>query len=105
MRHSIEPEIVEFPFGKLDGTITPNASFYIRNHSTVPSLRRSSYRLRVEGEVDHPLTLDFESIRRMPQISQTVVLECAGNNRGLLSGRRDGPKWALGGVGCALWTG
>ena len=103
--HSVEPKIVEFPFSELSGPLTPCERFYIRNHFLAPTLKTKSYVLRVVGDVNYPLRLTLNDLASMPQTSQAVVLECAGNNRGLLRKKYKGAQWTLGGVGCALWTG
>jgi DMSO/TMAO reductase YedYZ molybdopterin-dependent catalytic subunit len=44
---------------------------------TLPSRSDDAYRLRVDGEVDHPVTLDLADLReRLPQTSMTRDFQC-----------------------------
>lgn len=100
-----EPLNLEFPFASLDGFITPNERFYVRNHFAMPKLDTASWRLRVEGAVERPLELTYEDLSRMPARKVTALLECAGNSRVFLSPKVRGVAWQMGAVGNAEWTG
>jgi DMSO/TMAO reductase YedYZ molybdopterin-dependent catalytic subunit len=100
-----EPENFEFPFSSLDGFITPNELFYVRNHFPVPSVDLKTYSLRVDGAVDRPFDIGYEELKRLPSVSTTATLECAGNSRVFLIPQRPGAQWELGAVGNAVWTG
>ena len=64
----------------LQSHITPNDLFYVRNHwKGAPELDVATYRLAVDGEVEHPLSLSYQEIRQMPQRSFQVTFECCGN--------------------------
>ncbi len=103
------PDNLEYPFSTLDvtcpaGRITPNPSFYVRTHFPIPQLD-AAWRLRVEGAVDHPLTLSLDELKSLPAVTYTALLECAGNSRIYLSPTATGVQWEQGAVGCARWTG
>src|SRR5947208_8962689 len=50
-----EPENLEFPFSTLSSFITPGEQFFIRNHfPTVPQIKVSEWRLKIEGAVSSP---------------------------------------------------
>lgn len=100
-----QPDNLESVFNELDGQWTPNAAFYIRDHFPVPALDPETWRLRVEGSVDHPFEISLAELRSMPATTYGCVLECAGNSRVFLVPKRDGVQWELGAVGCAQWTG
>jgi DMSO/TMAO reductase YedYZ molybdopterin-dependent catalytic subunit len=102
---SDDPEVLEYPFNRLDGLITPNGRFYVRNHFAVPEIDSDSWRLKVEGAVDKPLELTLDDIKSMPTRTLTSTLECAGNNRIFLTPPVKGVKWELGGASTAAWTG
>ena len=52
----------------LQGDIVPNDLFYVRNHwKGAPSIDIGTYRLVVDGEVEHPLSLSFEDIKQLEQ--------------------------------------
>jgi DMSO/TMAO reductase YedYZ molybdopterin-dependent catalytic subunit len=55
--------------------------------------------------VEHPITLDLESLRAMPARTVRVTMECAGNGRAALSPRPISQPWLNGAVGTADWTG
>lgn len=89
----------------LGGVVMPNAHFYVRNHFHVPMLDVDTWRLRVGGLVDRPLSLSMRDIQNLPSHTLVVTLECAGNGRSLLEPRVDGEQWELGAVSTAEWTG
>jgi len=99
------PPNLEFPFATLNSFITPTPSFYVRSHFPVPTLNEKTFRLRVEGEVDRPLTLALPELRKLGERNATVLLECAGNGRVFLSPSAAGVQWEYGGVGTAEWIG
>ncbi len=87
--------------------LTPNAAFFIGSHFGPPSdlPTAQNYRLKVEGEVDKPLSLSLRDLRAMPQRSVVAVLECASNGSAFYRPRVPGPQWQWGAVGNARWTG
>jgi len=59
---------------------TPNELFFIRSHwKGAPELDIDTYRLVVDGEVKHPLSLSYQEIRQMPETRFQVTFECCGN--------------------------
>ncbi len=94
----------------IDGFITPNELFFVRNHSPTPTIDPEGYSLRVEGNgAQTELRLDLSTLESLPRHTITAYLECAGNWRGLypeLTGiRASGGQWTTGAVGCAEWSG
>ena len=85
--------------------ITPNSQFYLRNHFAIPALDETCWRLTVGGAVQHRLAYSLRDLRRMRSHTQTVTLECAGNNRAALDPKVPGEQWRLGAVSTAEWTG
>src|SRR5262245_59300135 len=61
-----EPENLEFPFPTLDRFISPTERFYVRNHFPLPKLDMPKWRLKVEGQVERPLELSQDDLRRLP---------------------------------------
>jgi DMSO/TMAO reductase YedYZ molybdopterin-dependent catalytic subunit len=87
---------------------TPNDAFYVRWHlETIPnSVDLKEWRLRVEGNVEKPLTLSFpELLKQLAPASIAAVNQCSGNSRSRLQPRVPGGQWGNGAMGCALWTG
>ena len=102
---SEEPLNLEMPFETVDRFITPIESFYIRTHFPIPRIAREQWRLKIEGEVEEPLTIGYADLCRLQAQTRAVTLECAGNNRSLLQNKVKGVQWGLGAVGTAEWTG
>ncbi len=102
---SEDPPNLETPFSSLSDFITPTKSFYVRTHFPVPRLDRATWRLKIEGEVNHPCELSYDELVAMPSKTFPVTLECAGNNRIFLEPKVKGVQWELGAVGTAEWTG
>ena len=86
----IEPQIIPTNAGlrtfasppqALQETVVPNDLFYVRNHWTdCPDIDVNSYRLKVDGEVERPLSLTFDNLRELPQKRFQVTFECCGNS-------------------------
>lgn len=100
-----DPLNLEMPFSSLRSFITPNRLFYVRNHFPEPEIDARHWRLSVEGAVEKPFEIGLDELLRMPDRTETVLLECAGNNRALLDPPVKGVQWRLGAVGAARWTG
>jgi sulfite oxidase len=97
---------LETPVNLLDSWITPVNLFFVRNHMSEPTeFDAGSYRLKVSGEVDHPLELTLAELRKMSPATVTNTLECAGNGRAFYQPHVPGVQWQRGAVGNARWTG
>ena len=94
----------------MQGVITPNRFFFVRNNSGSIEIDAESWRLTVEGDaVASPLELTYEDIRAMPSRTLVSYLECAGNHRAmfaLVNGQEaQGTQWERGAIGNGEWTG
>jgi DMSO/TMAO reductase YedYZ molybdopterin-dependent catalytic subunit len=78
---SADPLEVEFDLTSLQGQFTSIEDFYIRNHFAAPGIAEPAT-LKVEGEVDKPLTLTAMDLDKLPEKKMAAVLECAGNRVG-----------------------
>lgn len=94
----------------LDGLLTPNDLFFVRNHAPTPLIDPASYSLAVGGpgaQAEVELSLDY--LRSLPRHTLISYLECAGNWRGFfqqITGQTaSGSQWGTGAVGCAEWSG
>ena len=93
------------------GYTTPNALFFVRNHSKTARVDRAAWRLQISGSgVETPVELGYDELRKLG--AETTVrrsVECAGNGRVFFDeiGRQkaDGTQWRLGAIGVAEWTG
>jgi DMSO/TMAO reductase YedYZ molybdopterin-dependent catalytic subunit len=60
--------------------LTSTADFYRIDINTVPpQVDGNTWRLKLDGLVDHPLTLSLDDLRAMPANSQAITLECISN--------------------------
>lgn len=99
------PENSETPLESIRSWVTPNRLFFIRNHFETPTVDLSSWRLRVEGCVNHAAEWTWEQLMALPQRSVFATVECAGNGRSFLQEKVAGVQWGAGAIGHAEWTG
>ena len=76
------------PIQDLTGTITPTDLVFERHHAGVAMIDPRKYKLLVHGMTDRALVFTLDDLRRLPSVSRTHFIECAGNGR---NGYRD-PK-------------
>ena len=74
------------PIHALDGTITPQGCAFERHHSGAIDLKKSDYRLIINGLVDTPLVLTYEDLERFPRENHVYFCECAANTGMELAG-------------------
>jgi DMSO/TMAO reductase YedYZ molybdopterin-dependent catalytic subunit len=92
------PQVVprQLEWERLDSWVTPNDRFFVVAHYGVPEINPASFRLRVDGLVERPLSLTLEQIKARPRQEVACTLECAGNH---------GIPWLTGAIGNARWAG
>jgi DMSO/TMAO reductase YedYZ molybdopterin-dependent catalytic subunit len=100
------PTNLETRLELLDGVITPNELFFVRNHAPTPVIDATTWRLRLDGDgLRRPLELSLDDLRTLPAESLVAYVECAGNWRSFwepLVGRTaSGGQWGTGGISCA----
>ena len=93
------------PLEMLDLEVTPAGLHYLLIHYDIPLLDPASWRLRIDGHVERPLTVDLDALRTRPTVSERVTLECAGNGRARVVPRPVSQPWLDEAVGTAEWTG
>ena len=107
--HEQDPYNAEAPPTPLGASfVTPVDLFYSRNHGPLPDLDVTRWSLRVDGEVDTPLTLTVADLQSFEAVSLTATLQCAGNRRAGLIEVQDIPgedPWGPGATSTAVWTG
>ena len=97
---------LETPANLFDSFITPVNLFFVRNHMSEPlTFDAEAYRLRVTGEVEHPLELKLSELAAMDAATVTNTMECAGNGRAFFEPHVPGVQWQRGAVGNARWSG
>jgi len=102
------PVQLETPRSYFLNAITPNDAFFVRWHlEGIPNeVDLSTWRLRVEGNVNRPLELSFgDLVKKFKPVSFAAVNQCSGNSRSRFEPRVAGGQWGNGAMGCARWTG
>jgi sulfite oxidase len=102
---SMRPPDFETPVALLDSFITPIEHFYVRCHMPVPQVDPATWSLKIGGEVNAPLALSLDEIKKLPAHTVTMTLECAGNGRALFTPPLAGIQWEKGAVSTARFTG
>jgi DMSO/TMAO reductase YedYZ molybdopterin-dependent catalytic subunit len=89
--------------GELAAPITSTDAFYIvtKNPAGDPVLHPESWRLRIDGEVEQAINLDYATLRSLPAVEVTKTLECISN----LVARCDLAPFGCELIGTARWTG
>ena len=94
----------------MQGFITPNRLFFVRNNSASIDVSAADWGLQIEGDaVTTPREFSYADIRGLPSRTVIAYLECAGNQRAmfdLVKGQpAQGTQWMTGAVGNGVWTG
>ena len=103
--HSDFPEDLESLPEYLSTWITPNHSFFVRQHLPRPKTGAASHRLEIGGLVKQKQALSIADLRALPQVTVPAVLECAGNGRSFFRPKMPGLQWTKGAIGNAEWRG
>jgi DMSO/TMAO reductase YedYZ molybdopterin-dependent catalytic subunit len=103
------PAQLETPFEVFnEGVLTPNDAFFVRYHlANLPgAIDPATFRLTVGGQVDTPLSLSLDALRREFPVQEIVAVnQCSGNGRGFFEPRVGGGQLGNGAMGNARWTG
>jgi sulfite oxidase len=80
--HEQGPYNAEPPRHAMAGRVlTSVESFYARNHGPIPIVDTDGWRLRVDGLVEHPLTLSLQDLKeRFESRMLVATLQCAGTD-------------------------
>ncbi|SBV06284.1 sulfoxide reductase catalytic subunit YedY [Streptomyces sp. Ncost-T6T-1] len=103
----------ETNFAALRGTglLTPADRFFVRNHTATPRIDRAGWKLTVWGDGlrGGPVDFTYADLRRLPSVTRTAFVECAGNGRSYFTSQQgqtvSGTAWTLGAIGTARWRG
>lgn len=93
------------PLEALRYDLTPAGLHYLLIHYDIPALEADSHVLTVGGAVEDAVSFTLTDLAALPQRTETVTLECAGNGRALLRPRPVSQPWLFEAVGTAAWTG
>jgi DMSO/TMAO reductase YedYZ molybdopterin-dependent catalytic subunit len=99
-----QPRNLETPLSALNDHL-PNDHFFVRSHFAVPKLDAKNFKVVVEGHVANRLEFSIAELKKLPTLTKTITLECAGNGRVFLTPQARGLQWGHGAVGTARWTG
>ena len=104
------PELnAETPAHLLDDDITPLARLFARNTGAMPAFSDAEiagWTLRIDGFVRAPRSWTIAELKReFVTVTETAVIECAGNGRALFPDPAGTVLWRHGAVGCVRWTG
>jgi DMSO/TMAO reductase YedYZ molybdopterin-dependent catalytic subunit len=98
------------------GYLVPAENFYVRDHTSTPLIDARTWQLKVFGTglrgapaIGNAVTFSYEDLLRMPTVTVTSFIECAGNAREFFWLQQDeavtSVPWLLGGIGVAEWRG
>ncbi len=96
--------------GDLGYTI-PNERFFVRNHTSTPTIDAATWRLRIDGPAlrKGPAEFSYPDLLRLHSREITAFVECAGNGRSFFGSQQGTPAagtaWGLGAIGVARWRG
>ncbi len=93
------------PLEMLRYDITPVGMHYLLTHFDYPCLDADTWTLEVGGLVGKSVELKLADLKALPQVTQTVTLECAGNGRANIDERYLSMPWQNEAVSTARWTG
>jgi DMSO/TMAO reductase YedYZ molybdopterin-dependent catalytic subunit len=99
---SSRPINLETPLKELTSYYTPTELFFVRNNYDPTPIDPAQWSLRIEGEVNKPLVLGVDDLKKLPMITQDVTIECAGNGRSFHKPQASGVQWAHARAGAGL---
>jgi sulfite dehydrogenase (cytochrome) subunit A len=109
LRITTRPVHLETPFSYFDQSlITPNKAVFVRYHLANHPLKidASKHTLSIKGNVLRPLKFTLADLKKKFQhVSQTVVMQCAGNGRAYSAPRVPGAQLGNGSMACISVTG
>ena len=71
----------QFDIRTIDGPLTPRDRFFTTQHYGHPVVDPASFRLKVSGLVERPISLSLDDLRRMRSVELVAGFECSGNRR------------------------
>jgi DMSO/TMAO reductase YedYZ molybdopterin-dependent catalytic subunit len=93
------------PLEALRWDLTPIGLHYLLVHYDIPVVDVATWRLKVDGLVERPLSLTLDDLRAREFVDVAVTMECAGNGRALVEPHVISQPWLLEAVGTARWRG
>src|ERR1051326_3340972 len=62
--------------------ITPNDEFSLTSKGPAPAVDRDKWQINFDGLVEHPFTLNFQDLLKLPRIEKVYTLECISDTAG-----------------------
>jgi sulfite oxidase len=109
-QHTQRPCNAETPPDELQSFITPNETFYVRNHMWVPSTEEAkNQKLTIELPDGSEKVYTLQDLQdRFQEVNITATLQCSGNRRKHMTEEAQaaqGLQWGVGAISNAEWTG
>lgn len=95
---TVEPANAAVPLARLDGSPIPQGQVYRRNSFPMPDPGEVSGEIEMVLPGHRSRTVTPDDLAALPQTTQDIVLECAGNGRSLMRPVPSGVAWGLGGA-------
>jgi DMSO/TMAO reductase YedYZ molybdopterin-dependent catalytic subunit len=76
----------------IDGAFTPKDKFFTTQHYGHPEVDPATFRLKISGLVERPLSLSLDDLRKMKSTELIAGFECSGNRRPL-QGLSSNGRW------------
>ncbi len=89
----------------LDQPVTPLGMHYLLVHFDVPNLSANGYEIAIGGRVRNPRRVSLSDIKARPQVTEPVIMECAGTGRSTFQPRGIYVPWFKEAIGNYEWTG
>jgi DMSO/TMAO reductase YedYZ molybdopterin-dependent catalytic subunit len=70
-----------FDVRTIDGMFTPRDKWFTTQHYGHPDIDPATYRLKVSGMVERPISLSLDELRKMKSTELAFGFECSGNRR------------------------
>jgi DMSO/TMAO reductase YedYZ molybdopterin-dependent catalytic subunit len=76
----------------IDGPFTPKDQWFTTQHYGHPAVDVATYKLRISGLVERPLSLSVDDLRKIGSTEVVAGFECSGN-RGPVQGLSSNARW------------
>lgn len=82
-----------FDMRTLDGPLTPRDKFFTTQHYGHPEVDLSTYRLKITGLVNKPVSFSLDELKQMRSVDTTAGFECSGNSPRSFQGLASNGRW------------
>ena len=106
--HKASPAEIETPVELLaEHDVTPKEILFVRNNGVLagtntlqPHAGGDDWKIEFTGLVEYPRSIDLSTLRGLPTVERTMVVQCSGNGRKFYSAAAPcpGSPWSLGAV-------